>query len=97
MSIYAVAVHHLMHTCPANPTPHPIDTTRRVVNVVAGRPCQAPVTIRIGDTTAVIPCGRHEPDDRQCGACRSMVTTIAVTTTDLGHQGPTRPGNEESA
>ncbi|GIH14698.1 hypothetical protein [Rugosimonospora africana] len=97
MTIYAVAVHHLMHTCPADPTPHPVSTTRTVVNVVPGRPCQTPVTIRCGHTTAVIPCGRHEPPDRQCGACRTAVTTTQITTTDLDQYARNRAGRGASA
>ncbi len=90
MSIHAVTVHEYRHTCPADPTPHPVATYRQVVHVAPGRPCQSPVTIRIGDTTATIACGRHEPADRQCAACRTVVTIQSVTATDLGHQGPAR-------
>jgi hypothetical protein len=89
VSVYAIAVHHLVHTCPANPDPHPIDTTRRIIHTAPGQPCRQPVTIHVGNTTVAIPCGRHEPYDRQCGACRPLITTVQVTATDLGHQAGT--------
>ena len=82
MSVYAIAEHHHVHTCPTNP--QPIHITRRILSVQPGRACQNPVTIRVGTTTATIPCGRHEPHARQCGACRTLITITAVTATDLG-------------
>jgi len=84
VSIYAIAEHHAVHTCPANPQPHPIDIGRRIIHITPGRPCQTPVTIRLGARTVTVPCGRHEPYDRQCGACRTIATVTQVTTTDLG-------------
>lgn len=81
MTIYAIAVHHFVHTCPANPEPHPTDTTRRIIHTAPGQPCRQPVTIRIGNIAATIPCGRHEPYDRQCGACRPIITTIQIANT----------------
>lgn len=89
MTVYAIAEHHLVHTCPANPEPHSVDIQRRIVHAAPGRPCQQPVTVRLGNTTAVIPCGRYHPYDRQCGACRPIITIVQVTTTDLGHQAGT--------
>ena len=41
------------------------------IDVIPGGPCRTPVTIRCGDTTSTIPCYRHEPAARQCGACRA--------------------------
>ena len=61
MTFVHVTVHHRTHTCPADPEPHPYNTARTIVAVVDGGPCRHPVTIHSGDTTAVIPCGRHEP------------------------------------
>ena len=84
MSVYAVAEHHQVHTCPAESGPHSIHITRRILSVRPGRACRNPVTIRVGTTTATIPCGRHEPRARQCGACRTLITVTAVTATDLG-------------
>jgi hypothetical protein len=99
MAIYAVARHDYVHTCPANTEPHPVATIQHILNVVPGRPCQSPVTIRIGNHTALISCGRHNPHDRQCAGCATVVTTLSITTTDLGYQGPANraPSNEESA
>ena len=74
VSIYLVAVQHVLHTCPAEPGPHPVDTRCTVLHVTPGRPCAAPVTIRCGDATAVVPCGRHNPADQQCGNCRTIIT-----------------------
>jgi hypothetical protein len=86
MTIYAVAEHHTVHTCPADPEPHSVIVDRQILNLTPGRPCQNPVTIRLGGRAAVVPCGQHEPQDRQCGACRTIVTIVQVTTTDLGAQ-----------
>ena len=85
MSIYRVDEHHRTHTCPADPEPHAVDITRVVVHITEGRPCLAPVVIRCGDRIVSIPCGRHEPAHRQCGACRTVVTTGAITVEHLGH------------
>lgn len=83
MTIHVIAVHHTTHTCPADLEPHPIDTRRTVLAVIDGGPCRTPVTIRCGNTTVEIPCGRHEPRERQCGACRIIVTEHTVTSTHL--------------
>ncbi len=90
MRICRVDEHRLVHTCPANDEPHPVDIRRTVVHVTDPQPCLAPVIIRSGDTVAVVDCGRHEPSDRQCGNCRVVVTTGTVTIEDLGYQGPDR-------
>jgi hypothetical protein len=84
VTIYAVEVFHLIHTCPGNPEPHPVDTRRRIIHITPGGPCRNPITL--GAT--VIACGRHEPYARQCAACRTIVTVQKVTTRDLGYQGP---------
>ena len=95
MTFVHVDVHHDTHTCRAFPTgPHPYDTQRAIVAVVDGGPCRRPVTVRSGDTTAVIACGRHLPHDRQCPACHITVIEQAITTTHLGHQG--RDGQHHS-
>ena len=83
MSIHTVDVVQLLHTCPAEPEPHPYDIRRTVIDVIDGGPCRNPVTIRCGDTTALIPCRRHEPVKRQCGACRVIVTEHTITTRTL--------------
>lgn len=89
MSIHAITEHHLIHTCPGNPDPHPVAIARTIVHTTPGRPCAAPVTIRIGDTVVTVACGRHQPADRQCGNCRTLLHTVSITVTDLGHQAPT--------
>jgi hypothetical protein len=86
-----VDVHQVTHTCPADPQPHPIDTRRTIVAAIDGGPCRNPITVRSGDTVAQIPCRRHEPHDRQCPACRTVVIERSITTTHLGHQGPQQP------
>ena len=86
MSIYRIAVHQTTHTCPGEPTPHVTAIHRRVLTVIDGGPCRAPVTVRCGDTTVTIACGRHEPTDRQCPACRTIITEHTITTS---HHQPT--------
>jgi hypothetical protein len=86
VTIYAVAVHETTHTCPANNQPHVIDTQRRILHITPGGPCRTPITIRIGATSVQVPCGRHEPDDRQCPACRAITVTHTHTSTHLDHR-----------
>jgi len=74
MSIHLVAVQHQLHNCPSEQEPHPWSTTRTVVQTISGRPCLNPVTIRSGDVVAVVACGRHDPANRQCGNCRTIIT-----------------------
>ena len=97
MSIIAVTEHRTLHTCPGNLEPHAVSITRTVVHVTPGRECTNPVTIRIGNTTTTVRCGQREPSDRQCAGCRTTVVTLAVTTTDLGYQDPSRDTCEEPA
>jgi hypothetical protein len=85
MTYVLVDVHHRTHTCPSARQPHPYDTTRTVVGLVPGGPCRQPVTIRCGDVTTTLPCGRHAPADRQCPACRVTVTERQVTNDFMGH------------
>ncbi|MCZ7472757.1 hypothetical protein [Micromonospora sp. WMMC273] len=79
MSIHTVDVVQLLHTCPAEPEPHPYDIRRTVIDVIDGGPCRNPVTIRCGDIVTQIPCRRHEPTKRQCGACRIIVIERTIT------------------
>ncbi|MEV6377276.1 hypothetical protein [Micromonospora musae] len=80
MTIHVVDVAHVTHTCPGQPEPHPYDTRRTVIDIIPGGPCRTPVTIRCGQVTTTIPCHRHEPADRQCGACRNIVSQHTITT-----------------
>jgi hypothetical protein len=92
MTAYQVDVHHLTHTCPADPDePHPYDSRRTIIAVNPGGPCRRPVTVRSGDTTAVIDCARHVPREQRCPACRITVIEHAVTFTHTGHHGPQHP------
>jgi hypothetical protein len=91
MTTVQVDIHHYTHTCPANPERHPYDTRRTIVAVAPGGACRNPVTIRSGDTTAVIDCGRHVPREQQCPACRITVIEHTVTFTHTGHHGPQHP------
>jgi hypothetical protein len=91
MTAYLVDVHHLTHTCPADPEPHPYDTRRTIVAISPGGPCRNPITVRCGNKSAVIDCGRHEPADRQCPACTITVIEHTVTFTHTGHHGPQHP------
>ncbi|MEU1394846.1 hypothetical protein ABZ403_02070 [Micromonospora zamorensis] len=79
MTIHVVDIENIFHTCPAFAEPHIYDTRRTVIDVIPGGECRTPVTIRCGDTTATIACHRHEPADRQCGACRIIVTQHTIT------------------
>jgi hypothetical protein len=88
MTTIQVDVHHLTHTCAAHPDePHPYDTRRTIVALMPGGPCRRPVTVRSGDATAVIACGRHTPTAQQCPACRTTVLEHAITATFTGHHG----------
>jgi hypothetical protein len=80
MTFHIVDIVQVTHTCPGQPGPHPFDIRRTVVHVIPGGPCRTPVTIRSGDTVTQIACGRHEPVDRQCPACRVIVTERTITT-----------------
>ena len=92
MTAIQVDVHHITHTCPANPDePHPYDTRRTVIAVAPGGPCRRPVTVRSGDTATVIACGRHVSREQRCPACRITVIEHAVTFTHTGHHGPQHP------
>ena len=92
MTAYLVDVHHLTHTCPADPDePHPYDTRRTIVAVTSGGSCRRPVTVQSGDTTALIACGRHVPREQRCPACLITVIEHSVTFTHTGHHGPQYP------
>jgi hypothetical protein len=97
MTFVHVAVHHRTHTCPADADPHPYDTRRTIIAVVDGGPCRQPVTVHCGDRSAVVPCGRYEPADRQCPACRLTLIEDAVTFTFMGHHGPQHPTTDAGA
>jgi hypothetical protein len=95
MTAVQIDVHHYTHTCPAEPDePHPYDTRRTIVAVAPGGPCRRPVTVRSGDTTAVIACRRHVPRDQQCPACRITVIEHAVTFTFMGPPRPAAPHHQ---
>ena len=91
MTAVQVEVHHFTHTCPANPEPHPYDTRRIIIAIARGGPCRRPVTVRSGDATTVIACGRHVPREQRCPACRITVIEHTVTFTHIGHHGPQHP------
>ena len=80
MTIVIVDIEQTTHVCRNHPDGHPFDIRRTVIDVIPGGPCRAPVTIRCGTTTATVPCYRHEPAKRQCGACRVIVTERTITT-----------------
>ncbi len=84
MTIYLVHIDQDTHTCPADPQPHVVYSRRHILAIVDGGPCQTPVTFRCGDTTATVACGRREPAERQCLACRVIVTEQSITTRHLG-------------
>lgn len=90
MSVITVDIHETHHTCPANHTTHWAGQQNTIVSIVDGGPCRTPVTIRIGDLTRQIPCGKHEPEHRRCIACRTLLIVRNTTYTDLGWQGPDR-------
>jgi hypothetical protein len=97
MTIVHVDIHTVTHTCAASWEPHPIDTRRTIVLVVDGGPCRRPVTIHSGETTATVPCGRHEPAYRHCPACRITIIARHYTTTHLGHHGRQHPHHGTAA
>jgi hypothetical protein len=92
MTAIQVDVHHLTHTCPANPTePHPYDTRRTIVAIAPGGACRRPITVRSGDTTTVIDCRHHASREQRCPACRITIIEHTVTFTFTGHHGPQHP------
>jgi hypothetical protein len=88
VTIHLVDIHVVTHTCPADPQPHAIDTRQTVLHTTPGRPCLTPVTVHGATATVVIDCARHEPHERQCANCRTIITVRTVTTEHLGYQGP---------
>jgi hypothetical protein len=88
VSIHLVDIEQTTHTCPADLTPHVIDSRRTLVHIIDGGSCRNPITVHSGTATVTIPCGRHEPADRHCGACRTIVVERTITTRHLGYQGP---------
>ena len=90
MTAIQVDVHHRTHACPANLEPHPYDTRRAIVAVAPSGPCRRPITVRSGNTVAVIACGRRLPREQRCPACRITVIEHAVTFTHNVH-GPQLP------
>jgi hypothetical protein len=98
MTYVLVDVQHRTHTCPANHAEiYPYDTVRTVVGYVPSGPCRQPVTIRSGDITATIPCGRHEPRERQCPPCLVTVTERHITTEFMGHHAQQHPSTGAAA
>jgi hypothetical protein len=79
MTVYLVDIAIRTHTCPGDGDPHPYDIGRQVVHVIPGGPCQTPLTISDGDTTTQIPCASRQPADRQCHACRTVITERTIT------------------
>jgi hypothetical protein len=79
-----VDVHDYTHTCPGDPVPHIVDSRRTVVEYIPSGPCLHPVAVRSGARVVDLPCGRVLPVERQCAACRPVVTVRTVTTTHLG-------------
>jgi hypothetical protein len=91
MSIYLIHLDRRVHTCPAEPDPHPYDIRRTILAVTDGGPCRTPVTIRCGDTEAVVPCGRQLPAAQHCAACRTVVVEHTITD---HHTGPHPTGHQ---
>jgi hypothetical protein len=81
---FYVDVHEVTHTCPADPTPHPIDIRHSLVLVVDEGPCHAPTTVGAGERARLIACARTQPWHRQCDACRSHVEVRNTTRTHTG-------------
>lgn len=97
MTYVHIDVHHLTHTCPADPEPHPYDTRRTVVATVPGGPCRHPATVRSGDTVALVACHRARPRPEQCPACLVTIVERSVTFTYMGHVGPQLPHDGTAA
>jgi hypothetical protein len=80
MTFVHVDIHQQVHTCPADPQPHPIDTRRTIIAVLDGGPCRQPITLHTGDTTTTVACRRRLPADQHCPACRTIVIEHTITT-----------------
>ncbi|MBB5870577.1 hypothetical protein F4553_003956 [Allocatelliglobosispora scoriae] len=88
MTVYGVDVSILTHLCPADHTRHECDRAQYIAYVIPGGECRSPVTVRCGNATAVIACGRHEPHHRQCQACRNLVVVVTEHYHHAGYEGP---------
>lgn len=95
MSDYLIDVTEYVHTCPGDPQPHPVVTSRTVVEQVPGGPCHQPRTVRSGTATVTVDCARLVPAEYQCAACRNTVTVRTITRIDLGAETVT-PGPPSS-
>jgi hypothetical protein len=84
VSRYLVDICHYTHTCPAQHTPHVVQTRRTVVEHTPGGPCQQPVTVRSGDHTTAVDCHRLRPSHEHCSACRTVIEVRHETSVDLG-------------
>ena len=84
VTTYIIDVHHNLHTCPADPVPHPVDTRRTLIAITPGGPCHTPVTYRLNGIAYTTPCKNLRSSDRQCPACRITIWVRTVTTSDLG-------------
>jgi hypothetical protein len=74
MAIHLVEIFDkITHSCPADAEPHLVSYRQRVVTTTSTGECRKLVTIRVGTTSAHVDCGRHEPADKQCAACRTHV------------------------
>ena len=57
-------------------------TSREIVAVVSGGPCQVPQPVVLsGRIAAWLPCARRLPAHRQCVACRITVVVVATVHT----------------
>ena len=91
MTYVNVDITRTVHTCPADPQPHVVDTRRTIVAVVPGGPCRTPIRVRLNNITATVACGRRLPADRQCPACRITVIERHLTTINHGSTCPRHP------
>lgn len=80
MNIHRIDAHHIVHRCPTDPQPHGVDIRRTIVHITDTGPCLTPVTIgHDTSATATVACGRHEPHERQCDNCRTVITAGTTT------------------
>lgn len=88
MTAYGIHLTRYVHTCRSDPLPHTIEVRRRILWSIPGGPCLQPISITIGGTTAVLPCGRLRAPDAQCGACSVEIVEHDNTIINLDQHAP---------
>ena len=84
MTIYRVLVDQGVYTYPDGGDPHPVDIRRTIIDTVPGGACRTPITVRIGERSVQVACGRRLPPRAHCPACHTIVVQVRITSRYLG-------------